>query len=144
MQTTPEPEAWDLPIVGYEVATVEFSGRIGVIAYGSRSEGERFAPSVGLYFGGRFVLHDQDGTIHSLDATMPWDQLTPLLALRHKTVVSAAADAGSHIDVTFDDGSSLAAGPQPPYENWELVGPRGLNLVAMPSGGDPRISGGLS
>jgi len=143
MERAEAPEVWDLPIVGYRVVTIEFSGRIGIVAYGTRSEDERYAPSTGLYFGGGFVLNDHSGVTHSLDATLPWDSLTPLLALRHLTVVSASADADSHIEVKFDDGSSLFAGPQPPYENWELVGPRGLNLVGMASGGDPRISGKL-
>jgi Family of unknown function (DUF6188) len=143
METATDPEVWDLPIVGYEVVTVEFSGRIGVVAYGTRSEDESYAPSAGLYFGGGFLLHDQHGVLHSLDAESPWESLTPLLALRHRTVVLATADSRSHIEIQYDDGSKLIAGPQPPYENWELVGPRGLNLVAMPSGGDPRILGDL-
>lgn len=29
------------------------------------------------------------------------------------------------------------------YENWELIGPGDLNLVGLPGGGDPRISGAL-
>jgi hypothetical protein len=137
------PVVWDLPIIGYQVATVEFSGRIGVVAYGTRSEGERFAPSARLCFGGSFVLSDQAGTRHNLNAEFGWEALTGLLNLRHRTVVSAVADDDSHIEVTFDDGSKLIAGPDPAYENWELDGPRGLNLVAMPGGGDPRISGNL-
>jgi hypothetical protein len=141
--TDADPLVWELPIINYQVVTIEFSFRIGVVAYGTRSEGERYAPSAGLYFGGSFVLYDQEGVRYDLDATSPWDSLARLLALRHKTVVSAVADNDSHIEITFDDRSKLMAGPDPAYENWELVRPGELNLVAMPDGGDPRISGQL-
>jgi hypothetical protein len=143
VETETNPVVWDLPIIGYRVVTIEFSGRIGVVAYGTRTEGERFAPSARLCFGGTFLFGDQGGVGHSLNAESPWDQLIGLLDLRHRTVASAVADDDSHIEITFDDGSKLIAGPDPAYENWELDGPRGLNLVAMPGGGDPRISGNL-
>jgi hypothetical protein len=67
--------------------------------------------------------------------------MTPLLDLRHKIVVNAIADNRSRIEILFDDGSTLEAGPDGNYENWEVVGPDGLNLIGMPSGGDPRILG---
>lgn len=143
METGVGTVVWGLPIIGYRVVTIEFSFRIGIHAYGERSEDERFAPSAALYFGGSFWLCDQDGVRHNLDAESPWDSLTGLLELRHKSVVTAMADDGSHIEVTYDDGTKLMAGPDSAYENWELVGPRGLYLVAIPGGGDPRISGNL-
>jgi hypothetical protein len=44
-------------------------------------------------------------------------------------------------DGKTDDHLSLAftAGPDGPYENWEVVGPRGLKIVGLPGGGEPAI-----
>jgi Family of unknown function (DUF6188) len=142
MRPSAEVETWELPILGFRLVEVQFGGRIGIVTYGTRSGDERHTPSAKLSFGGGFILHDDHGVQHNLDATAPWDSLTPLFALRHKVVASAVADAESHIEIGFDNGARLAAGPVASYKNWELVGPGSLKLVAMPSG-DPRISGDL-
>jgi hypothetical protein len=67
--------------------------------------------------------------------------MTPLLDQRHKIVVEVTADNKSRIEILFDDGSTLEAGPDGNYENWEVVGSDGLNPIGMPSGGDPRMLG---
>lgn len=141
MSQSKEFTVWELPIAGFQVYQVGFGGRIDFTAYGRRRENEESAPSTRLSIGGKFHYVDSDGNRHTFDAEEPWQSLTLLLDLRHKIVVNASADNGSHIGILFDDGSTLDAGPDGKYENWEIVGPNGLNLVGMPGGGDPRISG---
>lgn len=137
------PKVWELPLAGFGVNDVWFSGRIGVVAYKSGGKGDWNAPRATLWFGGPFTLHDRSGAAHNLDAGAPWESLTVLFQLRHHVIQSATADDLSRIEVRFDTGYRLAAGPDPQYENWELSGPGDLNLVGMPGGGDPRISGEL-
>ena len=138
------PKTWDLPLAGFLVTDVWFSGRIGVVAYETRRKGDWNAPRATLWFGGPFTFQDRDGRTHNLDAGDPWDSLTPLFGLRYEYIESAEANDSSQINVRFGRGVLLSAGPTPQYENWELSGPNGLNLVGMPGGGDPRISGELS
>jgi hypothetical protein len=141
MSQSKEFTEWELPIAGFQVYEVGFGGRIDFTAYGRRRENEVSAPSMRLSIGGKFHYVDSDGNRHTFDAQESWQSLTPLLDLRHRVVDSASADSRSHIEILFDDGSTLDTGPDGKYENWEVVGPDGLNLVGMPGGGDPRISG---
>jgi hypothetical protein len=129
--------------LGFEVIGIEFGGRVAIQGHGKRSDGERFAPTFKLCFGEAFAYIDEDRTRHDLNAENPWSSLTGLFALRHKVIASATADNRSNLEVRFEDGSGLDAGPDEDYENWELVGPGNLNLVGLPGGGDPRISGSL-
>jgi ATP-dependent 26S proteasome regulatory subunit len=39
----------------------------------------------------------------------------------------------------FEEGFQLRASSGERYENWEVVGPRGLLLVGLPGGGEPAI-----
>lgn len=136
-------KSWDLPLAGFVVNDVWFSGRIGVVAYKTRRKGDWNAPRATLWFGGPFTFHDRSGQIHNLDAEAAWESLTVLFELRYQYIEAAVADDTSRIEVRFDRGDILGAGPHPQYENWELSGPGDLNLVGMPGGGDPRISGDL-
>jgi hypothetical protein len=96
-----------------------------------------------IWFGGEFTFQDSAGVVHPLNAEAPWDTMTMLFDLRHDSIQSARADSSSRLEVLFGSGAILRAGPDPNYENWELVGPDDLYLVGVPGGGDPRISGGL-
>jgi hypothetical protein len=126
--------AWKLPIIGFQVYQVGFGGRIDINAIGGRRDVEESAQSTKLSIGGKFDYIDGDGDRHVFDAEQPWHLMTPLLDLRHKIVVNAIADSRSRIEISFDDGSSLEAGPDGNYENWEVVGPDGLILIGMPRG----------
>lgn len=76
------------------------------------------------------------GVSHERDAAGPWNMLVPLFTVRHSVVANAAAaNLDGHLVVAFDDGATLRAGPGEHYENWEMVGPRGLLLVATAKGG---------
>ncbi len=136
-------KTWDLPLAGFAVTDIWFSGRIGVVAYKTRRKGDRNAPKATVWFGGPFSLRDRNGVVHDLDAGADWTSLTALFELRHQFIESATADDSSSIEVYFELGYRLTAGPVPQYENWELSGPGDINVVGMPGGGDPRISGDL-
>ena len=65
--------------------------------------------------------------------------MTPFLDLQHTIVVDAMASSRSRIAFSFDDGSRRVAGPARKYENWEFVGPDGLNRMGKPNGGAPTL-----
>jgi hypothetical protein len=135
---------WRLPIEGYEVTDVWFSGQLSVIAYDSANHSKRGIAVPGehtrIAFGGPFRLRTAHGHEHDLNAEEPWDTLIPVLALRHHHVIAATATRTGSLVVSFDDGAALSAEPDPRYENWELSGPGNIYLVAPPGGGDPRIA----
>ena len=130
---------WPLPIVGFEVYDVWFSGQLYVIAYGDPPPGERRPPRAQIAFGGEFVYQRQDGQGAQLDAQKPWETAVSLLSLRHARVIRAVADREGNLEIVFDNGSSLIAGPDERYENWTVSG-AGFSVIAPPGGGDPRIT----
>ncbi len=141
MELDPNADSWQLPIVGFEVIEIWFSGIVYVVAYGQGDPTRGIAaPNTKIGLGGAFVLRAADGVEHRLDGSEPWSTLTPLLSLRHSEICSACADRESVLRIEFSDGAVISAGPDPQYENWDLQGPDGLWLVAPPGGGDPRIT----
>jgi hypothetical protein len=58
-------------------------------------------------------------------------------------IASAVADRTGWLTVRFDSGARLEAGPDGHYENWELVGPNGILIVGLPSGGEPAVWGAV-
>jgi hypothetical protein len=138
----PNADFWPLPIVGFEVQEVWFSGQLYVIAYGEGGDMRRGlqAPRTQIALGGAFLLRSSEGVEHRLDGGDSWETLVPVLGLRRARVVEATADREGVLEIRFEDGSAISAGPDPQYENWEISGPAGLNLAAPPGGGDPRIS----
>jgi len=135
-----DPEEWRLPIDGFEVTDVWFSGQLYVIAYGVGDVRRGVAaPRTQIALGGPFRLRTADGRKHDLDAGESWGTLVPVLSLRHARVTAATGNRTGSLVVTFDDGSELSVEPDPRYENWELNGPGALHLVSPPGGGDPRV-----
>lgn len=130
----PDSEVLELPIVGFEVIDIWFSGQMYVVAYGAMGFGEPGGRTQ-IALAGPFRLRSSDGTEHRLDAAEAWSTLVPVLAFRHACIVAATADRSGVLDIAFDDGSVLTAGPAPMYENWQVAGPTTLNLLALPSGG---------
>jgi hypothetical protein len=146
MVLDPDAERWELPLVGFRVSDIWFSGQLYVIAYDDRSgwtfaDFPKGAPRTQVAFGGAFVFTSSQKVDVHLDAAQPWETLVPVLALRGVRITSAIADRQAALEIVFDDGSSLRAGPDDHYENWEIAGPDALNLVSPPGGGDPRIAG---
>lgn len=139
MELADEPGGWTLPISGFAVYRIEFGGRVDVCASGRREGVERSAPLVDLVFNSHFILRDSNGNTDELDAEGPWELLTPLFILRHCRISSGMVTRGGSISVEFEEGFALTAGPDGPYENWEVVGPRGLKIVGLPGGGEPAI-----
>jgi hypothetical protein len=139
MDLSESDEGWTSPVAGFEVIEVRFSGRVYVTAYGKRAEGEKEAPNTDIAVGGASTFVDRSGTKHSLSAVEPWESLVPLLSLRHDRIASAVADRTGWLTVRFDSGARLEVGPDGHYENWELVGPDGILIVGLPSGGEPAV-----
>lgn len=135
-----DPGPWQLPIIEFEINDVWFSGEIYLIGYGEPSPGERTASRTQIRFGGTFVHHTAEGQDVQIDASGSWQSAISLLDLRHARITAATATQDGRLRISFSDGSRLEADPDPRYENWEVSGPGGLNLVAPPGGGDPRIS----
>ncbi len=77
--------------------------------------------------------------MYELDGEGPWSALIPLLELRHVRIAEAHADAHGRLFLGLADSSSLTAGTDPSYENWEVSGPGPLILASPPGGGDPRL-----
>jgi hypothetical protein len=144
MTSSEESVRWTLPVQGFQVIVVEFGAEIRIQMFGPRPSGERFATSLRISFGGAFTYVTEFGVSQEFHSERDsWDSMTPLLGLRHRLVVSAVADSLSNVQIRFDDSSSLSAGPDEKYENWAIIGPGDLHLVAVPDGGDPRIAGDL-
>jgi hypothetical protein len=144
MTLDPDADRWDLPIVGFRVSQIWFSGQLYVIAENDRSgwtlaDFPKPIPSTKIGFGGPFIYRSPV-LEHALDARAPWATLVPVLELRGSRVASATADRQGQLNVVFEDGTSLSAGPDERYENWDLAGPESLILAAPPGGGDPRIA----
>ena len=129
----------DIPIVGFEIVEVWFSGRTYLIAYGQGELGVREAPRRQIALGSKFRLSARGASPVRLDAGGDWADLRPLFSLRHRTVAVAAVSASGDLHLEFDDGSSLDATCDDRYQAWEVAGTGSINLVA-PRGGDPRVT----
>ncbi len=124
---------WDVPLAGFVVTDIWFSGHIRVIA--SKPSGGGGNPlQAKIWFGGPLTFRDESGRVHDLDAGGAWEFLIALFELRHQVIESAVADEASQIQICFELGQFLAAETHPQDENWGLLGPDGLNLVGMPAG----------
>jgi hypothetical protein len=133
----PDFTGWTVPMVGFQLVDIWPSGETYLIFYGPG------APRVQFRFGGDAEFCQPDGTSVILDGGAAWESLVPLFRLRHGFIDLVTVGWDGRIQLRFDDGSSLSAGPDPAYESWELAGPGDLMLVCPPGGGDPRIVGDL-
>jgi len=77
---------WTLTVEGWDILTVIFAYQLDIIAYGG-DEGD-----CTIRLAGAFELRDPDGKTYELDAAQqPWEELTPVLSLRHDTLSSLVA-----------------------------------------------------
>jgi Family of unknown function (DUF6188) len=123
----------EVPLAGFVVTDIWFSGRIRLIAAKPSSRGGN-PLQVKIWFGGPLTFRGESGRVHDLDAGGAWEFLIALFELRHQVIESAVADEASRIQICFELGQILAAETQPQDENWGLLGPDGLHLVGMPTG----------
>jgi hypothetical protein len=93
MPLDPDANEWDLPIRGFLVTDVRFSGELYVIAYGEGADSAlpKGPPRTQIRLGGPFGLSLSGGIEHRLNAEDPWDTLVPVLALRAARVAFATA-----------------------------------------------------
>lgn len=127
------PGPWTLPVVGFEIQAVTFTGTVQVVAFAFG--GEKCA----ITLIGAFELREPDGRVHSLNASsQAWERLVVLLSLRHDTIAVATVTADSNVVVELASGRAIVAGPNERYENWEISGPGEIDLLAAVGGGDPR------
>lgn len=139
MDLDSDAEIWQLPIIGFEVLEVWFSGELYLTAYGDRAgKREDAAPITRIRLGGPFTYQAEDGTDHRIVGDGPWSEAIPLLDLRRAKITEATADRHGNLALRFSNGSAIFAAPDPQYENWGLSGPGRLSLYAPPGGGDPR------
>jgi hypothetical protein len=141
MSQSEESMSWELPIDGLQVQAAPFGSRIDITAYGQKVKGDRSAPSTRLSFGVKLHCVESDVLRHGFDAVTPWESMMLLLGLRNKIIVTTVADNNGHTTVLFNDGSTLRAESDEHFENWEVVGPDGINLGGISGAGDHRISG---
>jgi hypothetical protein len=141
MTSGDETDHWALPMVGFEVLQVWFSGETYLTAYGTKTDKTLTeAPHARISLSGPFRLREPTGTPHFLDGGGSWGTLVPLLSLRHAVIESAVADLEGCLVVKFRQGYLLTAEPDPGHEAWGISGPGSLILACPPGGGDPRIS----
>jgi hypothetical protein len=98
------------------------------------------APQAQISLAGRFGLSEPGGGRHLLDGSGRWEDLVPLLALRHAVVRSGTVDSRGGLVVTFEPAFELVVDPGDRYEAWGMSGPGSLILACPPGGGNPRIS----
>jgi Family of unknown function (DUF6188) len=91
---------WDLPIQGYEVLQTTFAYPLDIVVYGD-------AGTTGIIrLEGRFEFVEPGQQRHSLDASGErWQDLTPVLCLRHDRVASARATESGDLTVRFESGA---------------------------------------
>ncbi|WP_354700815.1 hypothetical protein DSM112329_01104 [Paraconexibacter sp. AEG42_29] len=131
---TEAQDGWTIDAVGFEVLTVQFSGRTSLTVYADGGA------TCTVAFGGEFDFRDRSGRLHELDADAgSWAPLQRLLELRHDLVQSLQVSHGGDVQIRFSSGAGVSARPDAAYESWEITGPGSLNLVCPPGGGDPRI-----
>ena len=84
---------------------------------------------------------EPDGRIHELDAAnQSWEELTPVLALRHDALSSVTATEDAQLSVRFGSGRTLSAEADgTPYEHWEVTFPGG-KLIALPGDGSDGVA----
>ncbi len=124
--TLPTAGPWTLPIAGFEVLQVTFAHPIDLVAYGDEGA------TAFVRFESEFAFAEPGGEVHELSASRDsWESLAVVLSLRHDRITSAQVSESADLDVEFESGRRLQAGPDPSYESWEVSGP-GVHLVAMP------------
>ena len=123
----PAPGPWTLPVEGWDILTVIFAFQIDIIAYGDGG------PTCTIRLAGAFQLSELDGQVHNLDAEQQsWEDLTPVLSLRHDKIASATATEDAHLLVRFAGGRTLTAEADGrPYEHWQIDVP-GIKLYCSP------------
>jgi len=125
----PDEGPWELPIEGYEVLMVTFAFPIDIVAYGDAGACAQ------IRLAGEFRLTEPGRAARFFDASkQPWEELTAVLSLRRDRIKSAIAGMDAQLNVVFDSGVLIEAGPDGSYENWEISGP-GFQLIATPGGG---------
>jgi hypothetical protein len=112
-------------LVGEQVVSVHFQGSLRVDI--------GIDPGYLLKIEGQFVF-SRGGESHHLRGT-PYDpRMEELRALTGHRIATAQAYADGRLEISMDDGDSIACGPDGKYEPWQVSGPEGFVVVSMPSG----------
>jgi hypothetical protein len=82
-------DGWRIPVVGWTVIEITFSGSIYISAYGESPGGGQAAPETAITLAGDFTYTDQSGVQHYLTGDRAWEALVPLLSLRYARVASS-------------------------------------------------------
>jgi hypothetical protein len=114
-------------------ATVDFSGK-SVLSCGW-DKGDGFRLGIGDADSGEaYELHvgpftlEQRGQVQHFD---PRDSATLPTDLFDRRVVRAEISINGTLTVHFADGAILRCDTQTDYEAWQLIGPKGLMIVAV-------------
>lgn len=130
----PATGPWSLSVEGWDVLTVIFAFQIDIIAYGE-------GPTCTIRLAGAFQVSESDGHVHNLDVEQQaWEDLTPVLSLRHDKIASVMATDDAHLLVRFASGRTLSAEADGrPYEHWQIDAP-GIKLIALPGDGSDGVA----
>jgi Family of unknown function (DUF6188) len=131
----PATGPWELPVEGWKVLTVIFAFQIDIIAYGYAGS------TCTIRLAGAFELSESGGRTHELDAArQSWEELAPVLSLRHDALSSVMATDNAQLLVSFGSGRKLGAtADDTPYEHWEVTAPGG-RLIALPGRARPGVA----
>lgn len=89
---------------------------------------------VELRIGGPFVVTSPSGQEHILIPEGEPERLGHALTLVRQRVGHISAFKDGHLEVAFTDGGNLGVPAEEGLEAWELSGPGGLRVVALPGG----------
>jgi hypothetical protein len=124
-------EPWNLPVRDYEVLEVTFGERLELVAHVAG------AMTIRLRLQGAFDLLGANGqTVHLNAAAQPWEELVPILTLRHNRMTAAIASTpgdDAHLTIEFDTGRVLSAHSRTRDESWQISGP-GFHLIGLAAG----------
>jgi Family of unknown function (DUF6188) len=87
-----------------------------------------------LRIGGPFVITGPSGHENLLIPEGEPEQRGPALALARQRVDQILAFKDGHLEVEFADGTRLGVPSEEGLEAWELSGPSGLRVLALPGG----------
>jgi Family of unknown function (DUF6188) len=92
-------------------------------------------PDAQLRLESSFTIRDENGREALIPSEGDATRFGPVLKLWGARILEAIATEGGGLTLHFEGGGTLQASPDPHYESWELAGPSGLKVIALPGGG---------
>jgi hypothetical protein len=128
MQMREHDDRWSLLVLGGDVTQLRIDFALTLIVAASPDDG--FEARIG----GTCTLTMADGVAVELVPEGDPTELAPALRLVRLGVERAEAFKDGHMEIAFEDGSTLAVPADPDYEAWTITGTNGARIVSTPGG----------